>query len=276
MFRSTIVLILFSVPVVSFADDFGFYIGGSLGYSLLNEKESDLFAAQGPVPFGRFDFTRSPVVATGDVRLAIPDAIPILLLPSLFIRTSLVTNTDVDVDDEDLGWKVYGGYHFNKYFGIEIGYADLGEVEADINSTSSISFSTFGGGTTSITSDININATSEVTGFLFAGLGRYPLTEKIDVFGKIGGFAWNVDTTTNITSQTTISPLLITTAINPISSSSLSKDDGINLMFGVGADYRFNERIGIRAEWERYSSISADDNDVDLFSIGINYHFDIK
>ena len=33
-----------------------------------------------------------------------------------------------DVDGEDTGWKIFGGYMFNRHFGVELAYIDLGEV----------------------------------------------------------------------------------------------------------------------------------------------------
>src|SRR5689334_17289823 len=33
-------------------------------------------------------------------------------------------------DDTDTGWKLTGGYQFNKNFGAEIGYVDLGKASA--------------------------------------------------------------------------------------------------------------------------------------------------
>ena len=104
------------------------------------------------------------------------------------------------------------------------------------------------------------------------------------MFGKLGRYVRNVVFTTNATSQfslTFTSPPVIPVAVptlQPFSSS--REDEGISLMFGVGSEYKFNERIAIRAEWERYNNIfnnilGDQKNKVDLFSIGIKYKFDI-
>lgn len=31
-------------------------------------------------------------------------------------------------DDKDLGWRAFGGYHLNRVFSVEVGYANLGEA----------------------------------------------------------------------------------------------------------------------------------------------------
>ncbi|MDH3314343.1 MAG: outer membrane beta-barrel protein [Gammaproteobacteria bacterium] len=79
-------------------------------------------------------------------------------------------------DDDDVGFKVFGGFKFNQYFGAEIGYADLGEVSVS------------GPGGT---------ATAEVDGFQFAAVGSYPI-EQFSLLGKVGFFAWDGEISTPI------------------------------------------------------------------------------
>ena len=56
---------------------------------------------------------------------------------------------------------------------------------------------------------------------------------------------------------------------------SLLEHDGISLMFGLGAEYRLNERITVRGEWERFNDIRIGGNWVDMFSVGMSYHFNV-
>ena len=39
------------------------------------------------------------------------------------------TTTAITDDKRDTGYKLYGGYQFNKYFALEAGYFDLGKFE---------------------------------------------------------------------------------------------------------------------------------------------------
>ncbi|SCZ67080.1 outer membrane beta-barrel protein [Thiohalomonas denitrificans] len=73
---------------------------------------------------------------------------------------------DVGNFDEEWGGKLFGGYQHNRWLGFQLGYAYLGEYEAN-------------GG------DV------EVDGFELAALGHYPITPTTSVFGKVGAFAWD-------------------------------------------------------------------------------------
>jgi OmpA-OmpF porin, OOP family len=47
----------------------------------------------------------------------------------------------VDEDKNDLSWTLGLGYRFNRYIALDLGYVDLGEVEADLVSRGSVEFS---------------------------------------------------------------------------------------------------------------------------------------
>jgi OOP family OmpA-OmpF porin len=50
-------------------------------------------------------------------------------------------------DDKDLGWRVFGGYHLNRIFSVEVGYANLGEAttSADVREVKALDVSAIGG-----------------------------------------------------------------------------------------------------------------------------------
>jgi OOP family OmpA-OmpF porin len=74
-------------------------------------------------------------------------------------------------DDEDTGFKIFGGYKANEHFAIEALWADLGEVSVSGP-----------GGSLSLSVD----------GFGAAAVGILPLNEKFGLFGKIGMFMWDI------------------------------------------------------------------------------------
>jgi len=77
----------------------------------------------------------------------------------------------VDVDGfsgDDTGFKVLGGWMFNKYIGGELEYIDGGTVED----------SGFGIDTTALNASVK---------------GNWPVTEQFDVYGKVGYFFWDAD-----------------------------------------------------------------------------------
>lgn len=75
-------------------------------------------------------------------------------------------------DDEDTGWKVFGGYDFNENLAIEAAWVDLGEVSAS------------GAGGT---------ATVEVDGIAVDLKATLPLNEAFGIFGKVGFISWDAE-----------------------------------------------------------------------------------
>jgi len=79
---------------------------------------------------------------------------------------------EVDMSDETLGWKIFGG-GFKKWWGVEGGYAFLGDHK-DTNKS-------------------NQKAFIESEGWTLQGLGILPLHEKFMLYGKAGIIAWDQD-----------------------------------------------------------------------------------
>ena len=151
------------------------------------------------------------------------------------ITTGLITSGSVD--GKDSAFKVFGGYMFNRHFGIEGAYVDLGEA----------SYSGFFGAATVTGGSV------EVTGFNVSALGAYPINEQFSVFGKIGLFIWEAEASD-------------TTGGAPFSATA----DGTDLSFGVGVGYNFTRNLGVRAEWEMFKT---DDADATLLSLGVLWRF---
>jgi OOP family OmpA-OmpF porin len=151
------------------------------------------------------------------------------------ITAGLITSGSVD--SKDNAFKVFGGYMFNRHFGVEGAYVDLGEVSY----SGSFGSAAVNGGKV------------ETTGFNVAALGSYPVTEAFSVFGKIGLFIWEAEASD-------------TTGGVPFS----EKTDGTDISFGLGLNYQFTRNLGVRAEWERFK---LDEADADLISVGIVWKF---
>ena len=139
-------------------------------------------------------------------------------------------------DDSDVGWKVFGGYQFSKFLGVEGGYVDLGKVSGTDTS--------FGLG------DVD----AEMWGVFISGVGTLPIGDRFGVFGKIGAAYTDIE----------------------VSSSTLGSDsdDGVNLTFGVGGFMNILRNLSVRVEWERFQDAGGDaELDVDLISVGVAYKF---
>lgn len=93
------------------------------------------------------------------------------------------------------------------------------------------------------------NASIETRGLAIDGIGAIPVGPIVSIFGKLGMFVWDQDIRVDT-----------------------ERDDntGNDLTWGYGMGVRlFDNRLGIRIEWERYKS----DNDADFISLSTSYHF---
>ena len=152
------------------------------------------------------------------------------------ITTNLIDGNQ-SVDGKDTAWKIFGGYMFNRNFGIEGAYVDLGELSYS---------GSFGGAPVT-------GGKVEVTGFNISAIGAFPVNEQFSIFGKLGLFIWDAEAND-------------TTGGQPFSAT----DDGTDLSFGVGVSYNFTRNLGVRAEWEMFK---ASDADASLISVGLLWRF---
>ncbi len=156
------------------------------------------------------------------------------------------TTTSISNEDRDTGYKIFGGYKFNKNFALEGGYFDLGKFNFTAN--------TIPAGT--------LNGSIRLKGLNLDAVGILPITEKFSAFGRVGvNHAEASDSFTGTGSVGVSNP-------NP------SKND-TNYKFGIGVQYDFTESLAMRVEAERYRVNDAVGNkgDIDLVSIGLVYRF---
>jgi outer membrane protein OmpA-like peptidoglycan-associated protein/opacity protein-like surface antigen len=156
------------------------------------------------------------------------------------------STTSIRDDEHDLGYKLYGGYSFNKYWALEGGYFNMGEFGFTAN--------TMPQGT--------LDGRIKLQGVFLDVVGTVPLTEKFSIFGRVGvNYARARDTFTGTGSVNVLDPHPRTT--------------GTNYKFGVGLQYALTESLSVRAEAERYRIDDAVGNkgDVDLVSVGLLYRF---
>lgn len=119
------------------------------------------------------------------------------------------SDTNVSGDNKDNAFKAYVGYDFNKTWGIEGGYADLGSPQY-----------TAGRG--------------DETAWFLAGKGTLPINNQFGLFAKLGATRNKL---------------------------SLNGDNSrTDLLAGVGAEYSFNKRVGLRLEYEDFGKFGDDAN----------------
>jgi len=149
-------------------------------------------------------------------------------------------------DNSSTGYKLFGGYQFNRNFAVEGGYFDLGRFNYSVNTTPLGTFA----------------ADTRVRGLNLDLVGILPLTEQFSVFGRAG--AAYAQSRSNFTR----------TGALPLINSPTSRND-TNLKVGIGMQYAITEALALRAELERYrvSDPVRNRGNIDMASIGLVYRF---
>ncbi len=153
-----------------------------------------------------------------------------------------------DHQDNDTGYKVFGGYQLNPYLAIEGSYADGGKSKFT---------------ETNIAPAGTLTGNIQPDGFSLGLLGILPVTSRFSAFLR-GGI---LDGRTKSTLSTTG-----TAFGNPDSSRTSHYTDW---KYGVGVQYALSESFAVRAEAERYRMDDTYNhtNNVDLISVGLVYRF---
>jgi OOP family OmpA-OmpF porin len=159
-------------------------------------------------------------------------------MTSFDIDTAGVTSPTVD--DSDTGFKIYGGFQFNKHLGAEVGYVDGGKATFSGSGIPSLGIGAFSG-------DL------KVTAITFAAVGTLPLNEQFALFGKAGLAAWDAKASANVAGL-----------------SGAADDSGTDLLYGIGARYNLNRNWGITLEYE---AVDVEDSGFNMVSLGVRYKF---
>ncbi|MEH6592647.1 MAG: outer membrane beta-barrel protein [Halioglobus sp.] len=237
---AAIVSIAFSS--VTAADNSHWYIGGSIGSAWASGLD-DLTA----------DDVEQAAEATG---------LPPELAPSIVSTSSSSASFD---DFDDLGWKLYGGYQFNKYIGLEAMYSELGSFGREARLT----------GAVGLFSPAKLVEETEVEGYGLSLVASYPFSPSFSAFAKAGAFSWETDTKGDLGIQTgTVCAIFICAPVARVNKYSLD-DSGIDPMYGLGMVYLL-KGWGVRLEWERFTGLGhgfESETDMDLITMGVEYRF---
>ena len=154
--------------------------------------------------------------------------------------------TFMDDNERDTGFKVFGGYQFNKHFALESGYYDLGDF-----------------GYTSFTVPAGtLHGVLGARGLNLDAVLSLPFTSEFSAFVRAGAAYSEVEGAFEGTGL-----------VNVVEPNSESKE--VNYKFGAGLEYMFTHRFGMRLEAERYRIDDSVGNkgDIDLYSAGVVFRF---
>lgn len=168
--------------------------------------------------------------------------------------------SDSNIDDSDTALKILAGYQINPYFSVEAGYADLGELKI-----TNVEEGTWAGGGELVD---YINSSAEVTGFIVNVVGKYPLSDKVNAYAKLGMFSWDSDSKYD-RSFDYFGDRPEDFARSFPEEHDTASESGTDVFYGVGLSYDF-EHFSIIGEYELFS---GDGDDIDVLSIGAVYRF---
>jgi OmpA-OmpF porin, OOP family len=157
--------------------------------------------------------------------------------------------TGISDRDRDTGYKVFGGYQFNRNFALEAGYFDLGKF----------------GYTATTTPAGTLDGSIKLKGFNLDLVGTLPLAAKFSVFGRVG--------VADAQARDNFSGTGAVNVTNPSPSQRAT-----NLKYGLGLQYDLTRSLATRIEGERYRIDDAVGNkgDINLISVGVVYRFGAK
>lgn len=143
---------------------------------------------------------------------------------------------DIDFDDSDVGFKVFGGYRISPNFAVEASYFDLGEASGHFEDIfDSVDF------------DVG------VSGFNASVVGILPVSDMFSLFGKIGYASYDIDAHVDVAG---------------VGSGSDSQSES-DMTYGLGGELSFGQ-FAVRLEYE---AISVDNGDANMISVGGVFRF---
>ena len=161
------------------------------------------------------------------------------------LRNDLVASgfgsASASVDESDTGYKIFAGYQFNRNFALEGYYAHLGTYELRASTTGPV---------------VNANGELEVKGFGVDAVAILPFNNVLSGLARVGLFRWDTDSRVS--------------AVGPGGTAGGSdSDDGTDVKFGVGVEWKLAPKLRLRGELEYYSF----DDAISMLSVGLLYRF---
>lgn len=166
-----------------------------------------------------------------------------------FMQASAATFTapSSTKDDSDIGYKLFAEVDFTKHIGLDLGYYVLGQQTWRVSQTAPAP-------------SLSNKLTYKTQGVGLSLLGRLPLTDGFNFFGRAGAFSWRAN-------------------LNNVATSGLIadyNDTGTSALFGAGAEFKFMKVLGLRAEWERFAvgkKSNSGKATIDLISLNALFKF---
>jgi len=142
------------------------------------------------------------------------------------------------IDEDSLGFKVFSGFEFNRFIGVEASYNNLGTFGSQTDISPIEGF------------PVEISSEALASSIVLS----FPSTERFILFAKFGFYYHNDELSFRDLD------LLMTTV----------DEDQFDFLGGIGTRFIVTEHVSLRGEWERFKAGKAD---VDTISMGVHYRF---
>ena len=149
------------------------------------------------------------------------------------------------LDENSVAFKGLLGIQLHKHIAIEGFYANFGKASLTGNNGDTFVLD----GTTYTFTANSVEVTAKATTIGLGLVGIIPVNDTVAPIIKLGFHSWETDY--SVTSSAGNGAL---------------SDSGTDLFFGLGAQFNLNEKIAMRAMFERFN---FDDEDVDFISAGL-------
>jgi uncharacterized repeat protein (TIGR01451 family) len=160
------------------------------------------------------------------------------------------TISNAGVDSSGTAWKAYGGFSFNEFVAFEVGYADLGKVVTQYNTSVAPDEIDL------ILADTYSVHPYQGDGWFGAAVLKWPVNpDVITLHAKLGAFSWNADLDVRVISGGT--------------GSAVGDESGTDMMYGVGLEWHIDPAWSLVVEWERYEL----NEPLDVPLIGVKFSF---
>lgn len=144
-----------------------------------------------------------------------------------------------DISGSDFSARAYLGIRYGRFLGLEIGYTDFGTVNDDVPY----------GASGFLLGRVNASVdTTAVDAFI---VGYYPLSQDLSLLARIGVVRWDLDY--ELSGSASVPPFFVDFP------SLKNSDDGTDLAYGLGAEYRATPRVKLRVDLQYYDLDITDD-----------------
>lgn len=186
---------------------------------------------------------------------------------SYFVTTAGHTMPSLSYYEKDTAFRMGGGYRFAPELSIEAAFVDLGTSAINGESLTRVTSRDLEAILHRLSTGVSVDVESmagevQRVGVDAAVMAESRLTRAFGVYGRIGCFAWTAD------QRHTLSLRVNGQAAQHTGGQSAYS--GIDLVVGIGANFRFNRHLGVTLEATNYASDTLENR---YLGAGMKYYF---